>query len=38
MDTTREDVRQVVKYVEVITPLSIYSEKSEKQRPDQESG
>ena len=32
MDTTREDVREVVKYVEVITPLSIYSEKSERRK------
>ena len=32
MDTTREDVLKVVKYVEVITPLSIYSEKSERRK------
>ena len=32
MDTTREDVLEVVKYVEVITPLSIYSEKSERRK------
>ena len=32
MDTTREDVLEVVKYVEVITPLSIYSAKSERRK------
>ena len=32
MDTTREDVLEVGKYVEVITPLSIYSEKSERRK------
>ena len=32
MHTTREDVLEVVKYVEGITPLSIYSEKSERRK------
>ena len=32
MGTTREDVLEAVKYVEVITPLSNYSEKSERRK------